>query len=184
MLSFATSVEWCSVLPLLRRSCYGEVKRSGLARFRPATLVVGWVRILQAGSCNFAKSDRARLPPPASATTCAAAVVPRGHLLHRPLLWSHLLRCHLLCRHLLCRHLLCRHRLAPPPAGHSFRQCAYHLLDEMASGSDDLGEAGVGPETLRSTTGFLMGKCCYPWALLCIAFWLILRFHLRLILVC
>jgi hypothetical protein len=23
------------------------------------------------------------------------------------------------------------------------------LLDEMASGSDDLGEAGVGPETLR-----------------------------------
>ena len=31
----------------------------------------------------------------------------------------------------------------------SFRHCAHHLLDEMASGSDDRGEAGVGPETLR-----------------------------------
>jgi hypothetical protein len=36
-----------------------------------------------------------------------------------------------------------------PPVGRSFRQCALYLLDEMASGSDDLGEAGVGPETLR-----------------------------------
>ncbi|KAM0911757.1 hypothetical protein ACQ4PT_013237 [Festuca glaucescens] len=36
-----------------------------------------------------------------------------------------------------------------PPVGRSFRQCARHLLDEMASGSDDLGEAGVGPETLH-----------------------------------
>jgi hypothetical protein len=29
----------------------------------------------------------------------------------------------------------------------SFRHCARHLLDEMANGGDDLGEAGVGPET-------------------------------------
>ncbi|KAM0854097.1 hypothetical protein ACQ4PT_050657 [Festuca glaucescens] len=36
-----------------------------------------------------------------------------------------------------------------PPVGRSFRQCVRHLLDEMASGSDDLGEAGVGPETIR-----------------------------------
>ncbi|KAM0922489.1 hypothetical protein ACQ4PT_006018 [Festuca glaucescens] len=36
-----------------------------------------------------------------------------------------------------------------PPVGRSFRQCACHLLDEMVSGRDDLGEAGVGPETLR-----------------------------------
>jgi hypothetical protein len=33
--------------------------------------------------------------------------------------------------------------------GRSFRSCALHLLDKMASGSDNLGEAGVGLETLR-----------------------------------
>jgi hypothetical protein len=30
-----------------------------------------------------------------------------------------------------------------------FRQCARHVLDETVSGSDDLGEAGIGSETLR-----------------------------------
>jgi hypothetical protein len=50
---------------------------------------------------------------------------------------------------MLNRHLLHRHILATQPFGRSFRQCAHHLLDEMASGSDDLGEARVGPETLR-----------------------------------
>jgi hypothetical protein len=30
-----------------------------------------------------------------------------------------------------------------------FRQCACHVVDEMASGSDEHGEAGIGPETLR-----------------------------------
>ncbi|KAK1683037.1 hypothetical protein QYE76_043885 [Lolium multiflorum] len=40
---------------------------------------------------------------------------------------------------------------APTPLqlSRSFRHCALHLLDGMASGSDDLGEAGVGPETRR-----------------------------------
>jgi hypothetical protein len=30
-----------------------------------------------------------------------------------------------------------------------FHQCARHVLDEMASGSDDHGEEGIGTETLR-----------------------------------
>jgi hypothetical protein len=54
-----------------------------------------------------------------------------------------------LCHRVLRRHLLCLHRLATPPVGRSFRQCVCHLLDEVASRSDDLGEAGVGPETLH-----------------------------------
>jgi hypothetical protein len=36
-----------------------------------------------------------------------------------------------------------------PPLGRLFRQCAWDVLDKMASGSDDLGEAGIGSETLR-----------------------------------
>jgi hypothetical protein len=36
-----------------------------------------------------------------------------------------------------------------PPLGRLFRQCARHMLDEMASGSDDHGEVGIGLKTLR-----------------------------------
>jgi hypothetical protein len=36
-----------------------------------------------------------------------------------------------------------------PLVGRLFRHCARHLLDKMASSGDDLGEAGVGPETRR-----------------------------------
>ncbi|KAM0886751.1 hypothetical protein ACQ4PT_029493 [Festuca glaucescens] len=36
-----------------------------------------------------------------------------------------------------------------PVVSRSFRHCARYLLDEMASGGDDLGEAGIGPETRR-----------------------------------
>jgi hypothetical protein len=56
---------------------------------------------------------------------------------------------------------------APPPpycdatGGRSFRQCARHMLDEMASGNDDLGEAGVRPETLRIHDWVPEGKYSY-----------------------
>ena len=157
-LSFATSTEWCSVLPLLRAQL---LRRGQTASFG----MIPSGAVSESGSRSYrwdrAKTPNQTAPPPplrpphtrtpVPSTTvrpCSGhhhqcrqhlrrrAAVPRGYLLHRD-------------RHLLQRHLLRRHRLATPLVRLSFRQCARHLLDEMASGDDDLGEAGVGPETRR-----------------------------------
>ncbi|KAK1611905.1 hypothetical protein QYE76_035578 [Lolium multiflorum] len=104
------------------RSCFVEAKRPGFKRFpthRSAAPTT--IRAPAGTTCAATTCD---------ATTCVAAQPSRVDTFST------------------ASRSTCS---APTPLrrSRSFRHCALHLLDGMASGGDDLGEAGVGPETRR-----------------------------------